>query len=271
MSLFPSTALISSIYSLYRLLEDDFSLNYLGLLIISFTIVAFFTSLYFIFPAKTSRNLPLIGFPILIGFSIVLYANIYKSFNSDAFALAFILIIAWFLYIFWYSSFDERDNLTLSVGNKFPEITLENFSKKSIRSSSFLGTKTVYVFYRGNWCPLCLGQIDSLINYHKKNKLKATNLVFISPQPHYQSQKLAEKYELEFNFLTDVNNQVAKQLGIDHTNGLPLGFQALGYKSDTVLPTVIVTNKKGEIIYADLTDNYRMRPSPETFLSTSEG
>jgi hypothetical protein len=32
------------------------------------------------------------------------------------------------------------------------------------------------------------------------------------------------------------------------------------------LPTIIMTNASGKIIFADLTDNYRIRPEPETFL-----
>jgi len=45
-----------------------------------------------------------------------------------------------------------------------------------------------------------------------------------------------------------------------------MGLQALGYDSDTVMPTVVMTNSAGKIIFADLTDNYRVRPEPEDFL-----
>ena len=91
-------------------------------------------------------------------------------------------------------------------------------------------------------------------------------MVLISPQPHGYSKSLAEKYKLNFKFLTDVNNKVAKQLNIFAKNGIPTGFQALGYDIDTVLPTVIITDINGKIVFADLTNNYRVRPEPETFL-----
>jgi len=42
-------------------------------------------------------------------------------------------------------------------------------------------------------------------------------------------------------------------------------MQALGYDTDTVMPTIVITDKKGTILFADLTDNYRVRPEPETF------
>ena len=77
---------------------------------------------------------------------------------------------------------------------------------------------------------------------------------------------MAKKHQVPFQFLVEVYNKVAKQLGIFNKNGLPTGFQALGYSSDVVLPTVIITNKNEKIIFTDLTDNYRVRPEPATFL-----
>ena len=66
--------------------------------------------------------------------------------------------------------------------------------------------------------------------------------------------------------MTDRANKVAKQLDIFTKTGIPAGFQVLGYDSDTVLPTVVITDNTNKIIFADLTDNYRVRPEPETFL-----
>ena len=88
----------------------------------------------------------------------------------------------------------------------------------------------------------------------------------ISPQSHRHTKSLAKKFDVGFHFLVDVQNKVAKQLRIDAENSLPFGLQVFGYENDTVLPTVLITNSKGKIIFADLTDNYRVRPEPATFL-----
>ena len=92
------------------------------------------------------------------------------------------------------------------------------------------------------------------------------NTVLISPQPHQQTKKLTDKFKFNFHFLVDYKSKVAQQLGIFAKNGIPTGFQVLGYDSDTVMPTVVITDKRGKIIFADLTDNYRVRPEPEVFL-----
>ncbi len=36
--------------------------------------------------------------------------------------------------------------------------------------------------------------------------------------------------------------------------------------SETVLPTVIITGTDGAVLWTHLTDNYRIRPEPSTFL-----
>ena len=45
-----------------------------------------------------------------------------------------------------------------------------------------------------------------------------------------------------------------------------MGLEFQGYDEDTILPTVVLTDQNGIIRYADLTDNYRVRPEPSTYL-----
>jgi hypothetical protein len=66
--------------------------------------------------------------------------------------------------------------------------------------------------------------------------------------------------------LIDTDNQLAETLGIAVRNGVPIGLPG-GYAPDTVLPTLIVTNDKGTIVFSDQTDNYRVRPEPDVFLA----
>ncbi len=241
-------------------------MHHMGLLIISATISLFFLGLSILQPSRTSRNLPLIGFPISLGLALVIYASISKKVDFFSILTASFLTLSWFVYLMYSSSFGDRTSLMLKVGKKFPNIVLETADAALFSSEVFLGSPTVYLFYRGNWCPLCVGQVKELVSAYKKLALNNINIVFVSPQPHRYSKKLAKQHGLEFNFLTDSNNKVARQLGIEDINGVHPGLQLFGYKSNTVLPTLIVTNKNNTITYADLTDNYRLRPDPETFL-----
>ncbi len=190
-----------------------------------------------------------------------------RDFNLNGVALNVLLTIGWIIYIKWYSVFEDRETEILKVGKMLPDFVLENTSKEKISSRIFLGNPTIYLFYRGNWCPLCMAQIKEIAGQYKELEDRGVNMVFVSPQPHYYSEKLSKKYDLGFHYLQDTDNEVAHQLGILSENGIPAGFQALGFDSDTVMPTVVITDPKGRIAFADLTDNYRVRPEPETFLA----
>jgi hypothetical protein len=66
--------------------------------------------------------------------------------------------------------------------------------------------------------------------------------------------------------MTDSGNKVADALGIVSDFGIPTGFEALGYDTEAPMPTVIITNAEGQVVWADQTDNYRVRPEPSTFI-----
>ncbi len=266
-AVFPVFAMYVLINSSLHLIQHDFPFRYLGRLLSALTIVVFFAGLFITSQARTSRNLNIYSSFILLGFiTSLVFGGIIENSDVLGSSMSFILVLCWIAYLRCYSVFENRDVSILKVGIKLPTFELEDSSKNKIASETFLGNPTIYLFFRGNWCPLCMAQIKEIASQYKDLEKRGVNMVMISPQPHQFSKSLAEKYNLGFHFLTDFNNTVAKQLGIFAENGIPTGFQVLGYDSDTVLPTVIITDTNGKIIFADLTDNYRVRPEPETFL-----
>jgi len=266
-SLFPAFALYVFIDSSIHLFQHGLSFRYLGRLIIALTIVIFFAGLFIKSQARTSRNLNFYSSFIFFGFiTSLVFGGIIENKDIIGSSMSFVLALCWLAYIVWYSVFEKRENSALKVGNCLASFELEDETKNKIASETFLGNPSIYLFYRGNWCPLCMAQIKEIASQYKELEKRRVNMIFISPQPHKFSKSLAKKYNLGFHFLTDTKNKVAKQLGIFSKNGIPAGFQVLGYDSDTVLPTVIITDAEGKIVFADLTDNYRVRPEPETFL-----
>lgn len=266
-SIFPIFSLYYVLDSSIHLFNQDIPYRYIGRLIISFTIVTFFISLFVRQVARTDTNLKAFSFPIAIGFllSIIFGGIIEQDINGSLPSIS--LFLGWILYIKWYSFFDNRNvNPIIKIGNALPNLELQDPKKNKVNTSDFLGNPSIFLFYRGNWCPLCIAQIQEIVSQYKELEKRNVNVVLISPQPHNQTKSLAKKFEVNFNYLVDQGNKAAKQLQIFSSNGLPMGLQILGYDSDTVMPTVIITDKKGKIIFADLTNNYRVRPEPEIFL-----
>ncbi|PHR72189.1 MAG: hypothetical protein COA67_05105 [Lutibacter sp.] len=267
-SLYPAFAIFVFILSAIHSFQNGFSYFFLGEFIASITVIVFFAGLFIKQRARTSSTLKGYGFTIVFGLLISLF-GIYQNepYQISDTILGVFLIIGWISYIKWYSVFENRNKTILKAGNNLPLFELENTKEEKILSNSFHGKITIFIFYRGNWCPLCMAQIKEVVQEYKELEKRNVEMVLISPQPHNYTESLANKHKVPFHFLKDVESSAAKKLGIFHNAGIPAGFQVLGFETDTVLPTVIITDTKGKIIFADLTDNYRVRPEPKVFLN----
>lgn len=170
------------------------------------------------------------------------------------------------LYEWWYSSFGGRSSEVLKVGQTLPALEFINAEGMRIKTSE-LNKPMLMIFYRGNWCPLCMAQIKEVAGQYRELAEKGVEIMLISPQSQSHTANLAQRFDAPMSFLVDQDNAMAKHLGIFAANGLPSGMQVLGYDSDTVMPTVIMTDAVGRILFADLTDDYRVRPEPDIFLT----
>ncbi|OJJ17658.1 hypothetical protein BKI52_27745 [marine bacterium AO1-C] len=267
-STLPVYGLVAGIYALNQVL-GQFSLPWLGAALGALTIGVFFMVVLALRPvARTKANAPELTSVIVVSsvFTVITSFSA-PPLSITAIVLALVNSGAWLAYVFWYSKFGNRsDNEFLQVGQQLPSFELENEKGEKINSQDYQGSATLWMFYRGNWCPLCMAQIREISNQYQELAKRGVKVALISPQPHGHTRQLSQKMKVPFDFLVDVKNKVAQQLNILAENGLPKGMEVLGYDSDTVMPTVIMTNAQGKIIFADLTDNYRVRPEPATFL-----
>jgi peroxiredoxin len=91
-------------------------------------------------------------------------------------------------------------------------------------------------------------------------------LNLISSQPEDKARQLAGELSAPVRFLVDRNAEVAEALDIAERHAIPAGTAA-GYSRVGAMPTTIVTNASGTILFTDQTDNYRVRPEPDIYIS----
>ncbi len=205
---------------------------------------------------------------VIFGITILALVATVLSAGASPEALAWVLVVGVIgtaLYEWWYSSFGGRSTDILRVGQILPALEFTNADGAAIKTES-LNKPMLMIFYRGNWCPLCMAQIKEIAGQYRELAEKGVEIMLVSPQSQSHTVSLAQRFDAPMSFLVDQDNAMAKRLGIAAENGLPSGLQVLGYDSDTVMPTVIMTDAAGKILFADLTDNYRVRPEPEVFL-----
>src|SRR3546814_5718608 len=106
-------------------------------------------------------------------------------------------------------------------------------------------------------------QIQAIVWLDRGLAQRGVQVLLVSPQPQKHTQELSARFDAPMQFPVDEDNAAAKALGIDAPDGLPMGLAAMGYDSDTVLPTVLLIDRDGRIAWNHLTDNYRVRPEPD--------
>jgi len=241
-------------------------LSWLGLALTAFAPLVFFIKAFLFKTPRTARH-P-IEYSVLSGLGLAITMAMSLRYGQAAGVLhawAGITLIGWLVYLRWYSVFRGRDAQALRVGSPLPEFRLESLDSHIVSSESFKAKPHLLLFYRGNWCPFCIAQIEELAAAYQRLEKMGVSVVLISPQSIKKNQALATRFDVPMVFLRDRQNAAAKQLGILQKWGTPMGMQMLGYESDTVLPSVILTDAQGLIVYSDQTDNYRLRPEPAAF------
>ena len=167
----------------------------------------------------------------------------------------------------------------LKTGDQFPSFTLPNAKGVEVDSKTILEHgPLVIAFYRGGWCPYCNIELKALQSSLPEFKTKGAQLLAISPESPDNSLSTVEKNSLEFEVLTDNNNQFAKSINLVYQ--LPQELVSLYKKfgidledsqdnSSNELPisATYVIDPSGKIIYDFIEEDYKLRADPNEILS----
>jgi peroxiredoxin len=217
--------------------------------------------------ARTSADLPLLILMSAAGAVVTLWETyIARSAPWQPAAIAIVGTALLLLYVFWYSRLGRVPNARLEIRNKLPEFELADLDGGRVRSSEFLGAPAVWLFYRGNWDPFCVAQVHEIAGRFADLDKLGVQLNLISSQPEDKARQLAGELSAPVRFLVDRNAEVAETLDIAEHHAIPAGTAA-GYSRVGAMPTTIVTNASGTILFTDQTDNYRVRPEPDIYIS----
>jgi peroxiredoxin len=246
-----------------RMTREGLASPWLGAAIACLAPVAFFANVFRAASARTSRNL--YG-TLLIGVIGTVVAFVLGRGPSAAGWLAFAIgVVGHLLYVFWYSRFAPAGKQIVE-GAVLPELSfVENGT--TVSSALLLAKPALWIFYRGNWCPLCVAQVKEIAAQYRELARRGIEVFLVSPQPERNTVALSARFDAPMRFLTDPGNRAADALGILVRGGLPAGLQALGYGSDVPRPTVFITSAGGRVLWRDITDNYRVRPEPATLFN----
>ncbi|WP_158837765.1 peroxiredoxin-like family protein [Polaribacter sp. L3A8] len=172
-------------------------------------------------------------------------------------------------------------NNALNVGDKAPNFTLKNALNKEVSLYNELENGPVILtWYRGGWCPYCNITLHYLQEKLPEFTKAGATLIALTPELPDNSLDTAEKNNLEFTVLSDLDNVIGKEYGVvfqltDEVADIyevGFGLSEKNGNDDNQLPlaATYVIDKNGIIQYAFLDADYRQRAEPSDIIAALE-
>ena len=73
------------------------------------------------------------------------------------------------------------DVTPLLIGESIPDITLENHQNEPVNLLEASSENTLFVFYRGGWCPFCSAELADISSIENQLYEMGLNIIAISP------------------------------------------------------------------------------------------
>ena len=167
-----------------------------------------------------------------------------------------------------------EDISPLLIGETLPNTQLLDSNGKTFELNKILKDKpTVLVFYRGGWCPFCNLQLSGLVEIEDEIVSLGYQIVAISPDDYKNLKSTEEKDKINYQLFSDKDGSFIQEIGIAFKTPLMLkGYIATkgqaGKTSEVMpVPTVMIVNTKGEILFEYINPNYKQRISGEMLLA----
>lgn len=180
-----------------------------------------------------------------------------------------------------YAMSAEKVNPVL-ISSTIPDVSVKNTAGKSIKLRDIVKEQpTIFVFYRGGWCPYCNQHLADLKKIEDDLANEGYEVFAISADRPDLLQATMEKNELSYTLMSDAPMAAAKAFGIafkvdDATvkrykeYGIDLEKDS-GYDHHLLpAPAVFIVDTKGMIKFSYVNPNYKDRIDGGILLSAAK-
>lgn len=238
-------------------------LLWLGPVLALFGVLSYFTIFY---QWPILRDFPWLNLLLLLGAVAACWRGFVRARAAGGWRrIAGAMGMAWSIaltglfgvYCFALSSSLPGAEQALAVGGAVPDVVLEDTqgTKVALRSPE----RTLLVFYRGHWCPFCMSELQDLQRGIAALHAAGTRVLAVSPESVEQNREVVEWLDLDYPILSDSELKATDGFGLRHAGIGPDG-------SDVPRPASYIV-ENGNVLWRNLTDNYRIRPRPGDILA----
>ena len=249
----------------------------IGFLVLVAALVHYFAKLK---KNQTPKNPILLKSAMVIGSVLSVWSLVTLSYQLNAttflvlfFALNTLSTSAIFAY-FLATKATPIGEIKIKVGDMLPAFKTAGFD-----SDSLIGKRTLLKFYRGSWCPYCSAELVMFEELTSKLNEYGVQIVAVSNDSVEEQKLHLERDNISHTLVSDPELNIIKQYGVEHQKGLgataadtvsvfgiamPLPWK-MRFKA-MAIPTSVLVDKKGKIVWIDQSDDYRLRASEDAVM-----
>lgn len=151
-------------------------------------------------------------------------------------------------------SYSDLAHSPVKVGKPAPAFTLPD-SDGNPTSLVDINSKqpVLLLFYRGDWCPFCMSQLDSIKAVLPQLKEQGIQVIAISPDEQAAAKNTRRQFGQGFIFLSDEDSGVISEFGIARDDQLPH-------------PAVYLIKQGGEVAWFYASEDYKKRPTGDQLI-----
>jgi peroxiredoxin len=154
----------------------------------------------------------------------------------------------------------------IAVGDSAPDFTAPDANGQQFWLSSLRGSPVLLKFYRGYWCPYCVGELDQLNRYAKDFAALGVTLVALSSDRVDELQAFRRKHDWAITLLADPALDVHRLYNVQQRNFTP----RRGPFRDLAIPSTILIDRDGRVLLIEQSVNFRVRPQADRILAKTK-
>lgn len=157
------------------------------------------------------------------------------------------------------------------INSTIPDVTVKNIDGESLKLRNVVKDKpTIFVFYRGGWCPYCNKHLADLKTIEKDLKNEGYQVFAISADRSELLKQTLDKNELTYTLLSDAPMKAAQAFGIAFkmedeaverykSYGIDIEKDS-GYDHHLLpAPAVFLVDQQGTIKFSYVNPDYKQR------------
>jgi peroxiredoxin len=157
-------------------------------------------------------------------------------------------------------------NLAVTVGEPAPDFTSVNAEGRRFQLSDLRGSPVLVKFYRGFWCPYCVAELDQLNRFAKDFGALGVKLVALSSDRVDELRPFGRKHKWAIQLLADPALAVHRLYNVQVRKFAP----RRGPFRDLAIPTTILIDRDGRVLWFEQTPDFRVRPQADMVLAKAK-